>query len=203
MIMDKYNTMLLTEIWEDSEEFKTEYLASGLAPDGQRLHTSDDVKAVENGTNIYYNDYVEILYGLLYAKFGGTPIANLTVNQFKYKLFSIIYKYGPTWEKKIELQEKLRELSEDDLLQGSKAIHNHAFGDATAPGTSTLEETAYINDQNTTNYKRSKIEGYSILWEALSTDVTENFLRQFQVCFKRVVAPEFGPRIISDIDEED
>lgn len=129
------------------------------------------------------------LYYLLYAKYGNNNITNLDEDQFKYKLFSTIWKYGPTWEKKLELQGNLRELTDTQLLEGAKAIYNHAYNPETAPSTQTLEELTYINDQNTTNYKKSVMDAYTQLWGLLATDVTEEFLVRFSSLFKKFISP--------------
>ena len=200
-MMDKYNTMTFAQVWDDSDVFKEEYLASPLATANETIHHGETVGTGNDA--ITYPDNVELLFALLYAKYGNNPIANGDVNQFKFKVFSTIFKYGPAWEKKLEIQANLRQLNADEIKLGSKAIYNHAFNDASAPGTDTLEEIQYINDQNTTKYQKSPIEGYMDLWNALSIDITESFINKFKVCFKQFVSPEFGPRIMSNIDEED
>ena len=68
--------------------------------------------------------------------------------------------YGPTWEKRLDIQEKLRNISDDELRLGSKAIYNHALNPSTAPSTQALEELSYINDQSTSNYRKSKMDAY-------------------------------------------
>lgn len=93
------------------------------------------------------------LYYLLYARYGNSSIANSDENQFKYKIFSTIYIGGATWAKKQEIQDKLRAMTEDEILAGTKAINNHAYNPQTAPTTDTVEELNYINEQNTTKYK--------------------------------------------------
>ena len=138
-------------------------------------------------------DNAVILYYLLYARYGNNFITNLDENQFKYKLFSIIWQYGPTWEKRLEIQGNLRDLlkpeNEADLITGAKAIYNHAFNPSTAPSTASLTELTYINDQNTTNYKKSKMDAYTQLWNLLVTDVTEEFLNKFSILFKKFISP--------------
>lgn len=196
-LMDKYNTMTFVQVWNDSDDFEAEYKASPFY---------DYKPATQNDTEHYHNsltnDNILILFSLLYARYGNSPIANINVNQFKYKVFSIIFKYGPAWQKKLEIQDKIREI--DDVQQGSFAIYNHAFNDASGPATDDPEYISeYVNDQNTTRFKKSPLEGYMIQWEAITTDITESFINKFKVCFKTIVAPEFGPRIMSDIDEED
>lgn len=134
-------------------------------------------------------DNAIILYYLLYAKYANNFITNIDETQFKYKLFSIVFEYGPTWEKRLDIQKKLREISDDDLLKGAKAIYNHAYNPSTEPSTQTLTELTYINDQNTTNYKKSKMDAYTQLWNLLATDVTEAFLDRFSVLFKKFISP--------------
>ena len=47
-----------------------------------------------------------------------------------------------------------------------------------------------IDDQNTSNYKKSKIEALGLQWGMLEDDVTGFFLEQFRKLFLTVVAPE-------------
>jgi hypothetical protein len=78
-------------------------------------------------------------------------------------MFSVIFQYGPTWQKRLDIQAKIRGLTDSDILIGSKAIYNTALNPSTAPSTGSLEELTYINSQNTTNYKKSKLEAYAQL----------------------------------------
>ncbi len=183
----QYDTKLFTEIWEDKDEFLSDY--SGATQVG--------IPAIISNTN------ATTLYYLLYAKYGNNPIANRDINQFKYKVFSIIFEYGPTWEKRLEIQGKLRALTEEDIIKGAKAIYNSALNPSTAPGTGTLEELNYINAQNTTNYKKSKMEAYAQLWELLNTDVTSAFVGKFKVCFKQFVRPERPLLYVTEEDDSD
>ena len=119
----------------------------------------------------------------MYAKFGNSHFANEDLVQSKLKIFSTIFKYGPTWEKKLSIQADIRALSLDDLQEGAKQITNHANNPNTAPSTSALEELEFIDEQHQTNYKRNKIDAYGSLWTMLATDVTEEFLNKFRNIF--------------------
>lgn len=167
----RYNTNLFVEIYENVDSFLNDYKNLGLP------------------TTITDNS-AKTLYYLIYAQYGNTPIANLDVNQFKYKFFSIVFQYGPVWEKKLEIQNKLIALSEEELLQGAKTVYNHANNPSTIPSQASLEELTYIDDQNTTNYKKSKLEAYSNLLETLNDRVTENFIKKFKNLFKMFVRNE-------------
>ena len=191
-MLPQYSTILFTQVWDNATEFIADYKLSGLydATDASHLNNSiSDANA-------------NLLFYLLYARYGNSPIANRDVNQFQYKVFSIIFQYGPTWAKELEVQKKIRALSDDDIKLGSKAIYNQALNPQTEPSTASLEELTYINQQNTTNYKKSPLEGYAILMELLKQDVTEDFLRKFNVCFKKFVTPE-KPLIYVTEEEED
>ena len=176
MFENMYSTKKFTEIYEDYDTFETEYRASGL-----------------NLTEITA-DNLEVIYYLLYAKYGNSPIANYDENQFKYKLFGIIWQYGPSWQKRLGIQSIIRSLQEPDILTGSKSIFNHAYnpGEIASEGTSSTTnqpELQYINDQNVTNYTKSKMDAYMQLWDLIDTDVTTEFINRFAKLFKQFVRP--------------
>lgn len=179
---EMYSTVKFTDIYPSSEEFINDYQTIGIPAK----------ITVENATTLFF---------LLYGRYGNNPIANWDENQFKYKLFSIIFQFGPTWEKKLQIQDVLRNLTEAELLTGSKAIYNHAYNPSSAPTTATLEEIDYINDQNTTNLKRGKLEGYQLLIGLLEDDVTGYFIDKFKVLFKQFVAPEQHLEYITEYEE--
>lgn len=193
-MLPQYNTVLFTEVWDDVDEFKSDLADSAFAG---CIHSGETVGQVT------YPDSQSILFYLLYARYGNNPIANNDINQFKYKIFGTIFSYGPTWEKRLDIQEKLRGLSEAELIAGTKTVYNHAFNPSTAPSTGSLEELTYINDQNTSGYKKAKMEAYGQLWELLSTDVTEEFIRRFQYCFKQFVMPEKPLLFVTETEEDE
>lgn len=178
-----YRQRKFTDIYGDKNTFLTDYKENGLP-----TTISDDT-----ATTLYY---------LLYARYGNSTIASSDENQFKYKLFSTVFMYGPTWEKRLDIQEKLRTLTDDQLREGSKAIYNHAFNPSTAPSTDTLDELTTINDQNTTKYKKTPMEGYSTLLMLLETDVTAEFLDRFRKLFLVVVEPELPLWYVTDLEDE-
>ena len=98
--------------------------------------------------------------------------------------------YGPSWEKRLDIQKALRTLSTDEILTGAKAIHNHSYNPSTEPSTDTIDELPTINEQNTTKYKKNILEAYSELYQLIETDVTEDFLDEFKKLFIQVLAPD-------------
>ena len=186
-MLPRYDTKLFCEIWEEVNDFIYDY-----------NHLPTSLKGGMPST-----DSMTTLYYLLYARYANNPIANFDENQWKYKIFSVIFQYGPTWEKRLDIQKKLRSISDDDLLKGAKAIYNTALNPSSAPSTSTLTELEYINQQNTTNYKKSKMDAYSQLWELLDTDVTGEFLDKFRKCFKQFVQPEKTFIYVTDLVDDD
>lgn len=175
-----YNTKRFCEIWDDIDKFKTDYKSSPLY---DYVAATQSTPAQLN--NSLTDENISKLYYLLYARYGNNPIANLDENQFKFKVYSIIFEYGPNWQKELDIQSKLRDMSEDDIQKGQLAIYNQAFHDATAPSTQTTEELQYINNQNTSRLKKGTLNAYNELLLLLKTDVTRRFIDRFATLFKK------------------
>ena len=176
-----FRQVSFTDIYSSAEDFLKEYKSIGIPT------TIKDTMA----TTLYY---------LLYSRYGNDIIASSDTNRFKYRLFSIIWQYGPTWEKKLDIQDKIRNFTETEILAGSKQIYNTASHPATAPGTDTDEELPFIDNQNTSKSKRGKLEAYDTLYHMLDTDVTAEFLNRFQKLFIAVVEPELPLYYITEED---
>lgn len=159
------------DIFPSAEEFTKDYKESALYIDSNKI------------------DNIETLYYLLYARYGNSVIASFDENQFKYKVFSTIFMYGPSWEKRLDVQSKIRNLTEEEIIKGSKRINNHSYNPSTQPTTDTLEELTTINQQFTDGWKKSKLDGYNNLLALISTDVTEEFIGKFKKLFIVVVQP--------------
>jgi hypothetical protein len=173
-----YNTKTFTEVFDTYSDFKTEYTSTQKFP--MVIDATDTESHVSN---------LQILYYLLYAKYGNSPIANYDENQFKTKMGAIIWQYGPTWEKKVEIQSTLRSLTENQIKTGiSRAIsntgtvgtsgsntynnltstdsgqdiHNHAYNPATDPTTQTTIELNYINEQHVDKFGKTNTMSGSV-----------------------------------------
>lgn len=178
-----FRTRKFTDIYTSADAFKEDLKTCGMS-----IELSD-----RSLVNLYY---------LLYSRYGNSHIASIDETQFKYGLYSVVFMYGPSWEKRLEIQTKLRGLTEEELLAGGKAIYNHSYNPSTTPSTDTLEELTTINDQNTTKYKKSKLDGYGALMQLLETDVTAYFLERFKKLFIQVLAPDY-PLLYATEEGED
>lgn len=185
----RYDTKLFTEVFEDFNDFLYYY-----------VNLIDASIKVFNPTTETGLNALKRIYYLLYARYGNNPIANYDETQFIFKLFTIVYQYGPTWAKRLDVQEKLRALTDDQLKEGSKAVFDHAYNPTEIPSDGELN---YINEQNKTKYTKSPLEGYAILEELLKTDVTTEFLNKFQKLFKQFVRPERTWIYVTNLEEDD
>ena len=151
----------------------------------------DDYKSIPlyASNNKISDENASILYYLLYARYGNSVIASFDENQFKFKVFSTIFMYGPSWEKRLEIQSTLRSLTEEDIIKGSKRINNISMNPSIAPTTDTLDELTTINQQITDGWKKSKLEGYANLMALVDTDVSEEFIGKFKKLFITIVQP--------------
>lgn len=165
-----YTNLTFADVWDEADKFVDEYEASGLAPSTTRITRNSAI----------------VLFYLLYAEYGNSAIANDDENQFKYRVFSTILKYGPTWEKRLDIQSKLRALTDDEIKVGSKTIFNNALNPQIAPSTDTTNEITTINSQNVNKHVRGKLEGYGTLLNLLDTDVTGEFIVKFKPLFMKI-----------------
>ena len=126
-MIPQYDTKLMTEVWSDASGFLTDYQNVGIPT----------TISNQNATTLYY---------LLYARYGNTPIANYDENQWKYKMFSIIFQYGPTWEKRLDIQTTLRGLQISDLIDnGSYRALSSQSGSETSSKTGSDNNTRTLN----------------------------------------------------------
>ena len=179
-----YRQRSFTQIWDNVDSFLGDYQNAGIPA----------LISTNSATTLFY---------LLYARYGNSTIASSDENQFKYKVFTLIFMYGPTWEKRLELQEQIRDLDIEELKKGSTAIYNKAFNPETAPTTQTTEEIEMINEQNVNKYKRSTAEAYALLINLLETDVTAYFLDRFKSLFLKVVEPQLPLWYVTPLNTEE
>ena len=147
-----YDTNLFCEIWDSSDSFLADYNNTGTEFTNQVPTTITQENAL-------------MTYLLLFSRYGNNPIANYDVTQFKNKIFTIIWQYGPAWEKRLSMQEDIRNLTLQEITQGTKTdwssegtqsqnnsgtdttINNHAYNPSTAPTTQSTNELDYIDQQ--------------------------------------------------------
>ena len=179
-----YRQKKFTDVYESVEDFLADYKDCGIP------------------TTISDNS-AQTLFYLLYGSYGNDVVASSDINRFKYKLFSIVFQYAPNWEKQLEIQSKLRGLTEDDIRVGSRQIYNTAQNPSTEPSTDTTDELQYVNNQNVTKNQRGVLEGYATLLSLLRTDVTQEFLNRFRKLFLTIVQPEEPLLYITEVDDND
>ena len=182
-----YGTVTFGEAFPTSSDFMTEFKATSY---------------YQLMNNEFTDTSINLVYYLLLAKYEANPTANQDEDLFKNKLFSIIYKYGPTWQKKIDIQQKLRTLTEADIILGTTTIYNRASNPEQAPTTGTIDELTYINDQNTQKFKRNKTSAYSELYSLLRDNITDAFIDHFKVCFRMIVAFDYFVPVYEEEEDE-
>lgn len=186
-----YNYPLFGDVWSTADAFITDYKASHLT--------------------CISDTSVTTLYYLLVARYFNSPINMDSVGQWKQAVMATIYCYGPAWEKRLEVQNKLRTLTESELIAGTTYMHNNAGNPSTMvaaattsepTGTLSDKELNFIKDQQTSLTQRGKLEGYQYLLSLLKTDVTTEFLDRFNKLFLNCVSPQRVAYFIYPTEEE-
>ena len=191
-MIPEYSTVTFTDVWDNIDDFKFDLANS---PFGGCIHQG------ETAGGVTYPDNVALVFYLLYARYGNNPIANRDINQWKFKVFSVMFQYGPTWEKELSIQKEVRALNIEDLRKGTTNIINNAVNPSTTPSTQDTNELPYVTQQNVSKNTRSIADGYALLLSLLKDDVTEVFLKRFQKLFLTIVQPEL-PLWYKDYSED-
>lgn len=182
-----FRTRMFSDIFPDAQDFQQQYRESGFA-----IETIPD-----------YGNALTELYYCLYAQYGNSHIANADENQFRYRVFSLIYQYAPNWSRRRQVQVTIRDMTEDQLRESAQAIYNHSFNPSTAPSTQTTDELETINDQNVTKHKRSRTDAYALLMDLLDDSFTARFIARFKPLFITVVEPENPLWYVTKLEEDE
>ena len=168
-MMQMYNTKTFNEIFENAADFKANY---------------DLYQAAAGLLNLMDETDCAITWQLLSAKYGNNPIANWSEDQFKMKIWQTMFQYGPTWVKKLDVQQILRGLTPAQIAQGDFNVYNTALAPDSAVDP---DPTPYINQQNTSKRTKSTLGAYNELLMLLDTDVTEEYISKFKKLFLTVL----------------
>lgn len=129
------------------------------------------------------------LYYLLWARYASSHIRSDYPQQWKMKIMMTVFEYGPTWSKRLEIQEKVRNMSDDEIQKGTIMTYNTAMNPDGAPTTETWETLKGINSQNKNLYQRGKLDSYAYIDQILKTDVTREFVEKFKKFFDIMASP--------------
>lgn len=174
-----YRTRTFADVFPSEEDFTENFTESPL-------------------NTVEVQELLPTLYYLLYARYGNSHSVYSDENQFVFGIFSTIWQWGPAWAKELEIQKAVRAATKERDENGNpifqlsgKEIYNHSYNPSTEPSNSTLEELQTINSQNTSNKKKSPMEGYATVLALLEKDVSESFLDKFKKHFIKMIAPDY------------
>ena len=178
-----FETSYFSDIYPDLETFEADF---ELFKDSLAFY--GDFKAPSMVSKIYFMLASEYAYS---HHIGAR-------DQWKAMLWARIFEYGPYLEKDLEMQKEVLKLDINDLREGTKAIYNSALNPGTYPSTNSLQELDYINQQNTTNYKKSKAEAILVLKEIMNKNLIKEFLGRFKNLFIGICYPNYSRYYIND-----
>ena len=185
-LFGNYLNMTFSDIYPSAEEFMED--AQGLAA---KLIPED-----------FTPDSLEITYYLLLARYANSSIAAADVNRFKLQLFSLIYQFGGTWQKKVELQKKIRTLAETEARKSNVQINNHAYNPATQTSTTAFDPLKHIDQKSAATQTKGLLETYAQIGLLLDDSITEDFISHFKKLFLWFVSPQ-RPLFYMDLADND
>lgn len=184
-----FRTRTFGEIFPNVTTFKDFYTNCGIP--ATLFPGTETVQGVQVNT-IYKNYDIDSIYSLLASEYFGAHISYSSEDWWKLKVMQTIYAYGNTWQREMAIQDKIKALSDEEIKKGAKAVYNHASHPSQEPDTQYLEDLPYIDDQNTTNWKKEPIRAFAESVVGLNDRLTREFLLKFKKLFIRFVYPT-GP----------
>ncbi len=167
-IVRETNEKTFNDIYSSADEFYKEASSYGF------------VQAIDE-------DATKEIFYLLTAKYGDcVTIGYSNETRWKMKLWSIVWQYGSAWLRKSKIADELDKLTTSDAQIGSTILANHARNPQNKP---TSEELEYVDDQNATKYKKSKLEALALLYVNQKDEYTNIFINRFKVLFNPVLMP--------------
>lgn len=166
-----YPTMTLADIFPKFADLSTFYTQTGLP-----------------NRFLDYQDYnLETAYFMLMSEFASAHIKSTSVDLFKLRFAKLLFEYVPVWQREMYFQSKLLTMSDEELIKGSRTVHNHANHPGSVPSTASLEELTYIDNQTTSNYVKNVPEAIREHIYSINYNPTEEFINKFRGLFSDVM----------------
>lgn len=177
----EYNRLTYADVFTSKTDFRTKLQDTGIIED-----------------ILISNVFLEKLYFYLYAAHGNDCISMSDEAQWIYNVALITEANAPTYLKKLDVQKKLRALTDDELREGYRTLFNHAVNPSAKPSTDANDELKYINEQSVNKARKNKTAAYIELWESLRTDLLADFLHKYDKIFSKLASTADRMIYISD-----
>ena len=168
---------------------------------------ADEQAFIDEFRNSAYTDYItddkylKITYALLDSKYHESHISCFDSGSFIKKVNAIIFQYGPNWVRELEIQQSLRQLTEEDITKGAVAKFTHGYNPSTVPGTANSDtEIETVNEQTLNKYTKSKLDGYTQLLSLMVQDVTQTYIGRFSKLFIAVIDTEDAQATAAELE---
>lgn len=184
-------TKKFSDVFEDLDSFKNEFRSSPL-----------------NEANLT-DETLGIVYAELYARFGDSYYTATNMYRNKLKTFSILKNEGLIFQKKLEIQNAILNMSLADLKDDGVIVNNYAENPA-EESTGTYETgeyegenfMKYVNNQSAQKTKKGKLTAYRDQLYSLK-NVTDSFIDKFKVLFEKLLWSSYLPVLSREESEED
>lgn len=186
-------TKKFSDVFEDLDSFKSEFRSSPL-----------------NEANLT-DATLGIVYAELYARYGDSYYTATNMYRNKLKTFSILKNEGLIFQKKLEIQNAILNMSLADLKDDGVIINNYAENpgdEATDTIVDVGEYTGedfmkFVNNQSAQKSKKGKLTAYRDQLYSLK-NVTDSFIDKFKVLFEKLLWSSYLPIMFreEEIEEE-
>jgi hypothetical protein len=143
----------------------------------------------------------ETIYTLLMAEYKNSHVASDDPTRFVLKCAALMYQYAPQYQREMEIQVKLRDMTQDEMLNGGETIANEAAHPGKTMDVDAHEKVTTVNAQRTAWRQKDKATAYAELYALLDADITTRFVNRFRRLFIVNATPR-KPLLYPEIETE-
>lgn len=134
-------------------------------------------------TPVLSDDQTYQCYYLLMSRYYDSTFKLTDKDSIARRFGAILASYGAVWAKHKEINQKVRNMSEDEIIEGQTSVSNNASNPSIEPSTQTLEELTYIDNQLVNKTKRSKLNAYEQFKDMIDSEKDEWLINKFKDLF--------------------
>lgn len=183
------NTSTPEDIWQTQEMFYNDFMSSPFASD------------IDNN---YYTqqDLFDVFWHLM-SVYDESHYNYKTEDKCKLKTFHVVHEYLPIYLKRISLQKRIRDMTDEDLFDSGKQVMKSANTPDTEIDMNTLTTAHYADNIQVQNRQTGKLIALQQQYASIIDNVWDEFIQKFAFMFKKFMFIPYDYIYINNENEEE
>lgn len=177
------------DLWQTTDMFYNDFMASPFSGD------------VDN--NLYNRADLDKVFWHLMSKYDESHYSYKSDDKCKLKTFHVIHQYLPTYLKRIELQERIRNMTDQDLFDSGKQVVKSANTPDVEEDMNSLSTPQYTDNIQVQNRQSAKLLAIQQQYGSILDNVWDEFIDKFAFLFKKFMFIPYDYIYINEEGDEE